>query len=338
MGRLSASILAAAVAAPGARAKVCDGSSGQAPCFTLPSGPQIPAVAMGSWSGSYEDCDKEDYACVQQHARFATENWLHIGGRHIDTANDYRTQAAIGEVLSRSSYSREDMYLTTKCPGAMGYAATIQCADDNLQMLGQFGAKGVQYLDLLLIHFPFVMKPECRFTRHSPACRPPNMPFVPVSKEALQETWRAMEDLKRFGVVKSIGVSDYNISHLEATLETAKEPIDLHQVEWNPKTHDEAMLDFCKKHGIQLQAWSPLGGAAGSVLSDPVVKGAAAAHGVSAAQAVLKWSIQRGVAVVVGTANAQHAKGDLDLFGFNLTDAEVSAISALGAPAQPIVV
>lgn len=313
---------------------MCDGSD-KVPCFKLHGGSLIPQVAMGTWSGSYEDCKSGDFTCVKSHARFATENWLHIGGTHIDGANDYRTQTSIAEALQSSGISREDVFITTKCPGAIGYQATIQCADDNLQMLGQFGTNGVAYIDLLLVHFPFTMKPVCRFHRESPECQPPNTSFTVSSKKDLQDTWRAMEELKRIGVVKSIGVSDYNIEQLTDTLEVATQPIDLNQVEWNPKKHDEKMLEFCTKNQIRLQAWSPLGGAEGSVLADPAVKKIAAGHNVSTAQVALRWSLQRGVAVVVGTANPEHADGDLDLFGFNLADAEVDTISAL-QPAESV--
>lgn len=311
-----------------AGALVCDGSK-KVPCFKLHGGTAIPQVAMGTWSGSYKDCASGDFTCVKSHARFAAENWLHIGGTHIDGANDYRSQTSIAEALQSSGLDRKDVFITTKCPGAIGYQAIIQCADDNLQMLGQFGTNGVAYIDLLLVHFPFVIKPVCRFHRESPECQAPKSPFTVASKQELQDTWRAMEELKRIGVVKSIGVSDYNIEQLTATLENATQPIDLNQVEWNPKKHDEKMLAFCKKNNIQLQAWSPLGGAEGSVLAEPSVKKIAGVHNVSTAQVALRWSLQRGVAVVVGTANPEHAAGDLDLFGFELADAEVDAISAL---------
>jgi len=285
---------------------------------------------MGSWGGSYGDCKREDSTCIQQHARFAIEDWLHIGGTHIDTANDYRTQTAIGGVLASSGLKREDLFITTKCPGTIGYEATIQCADDNLQMLGQFGTHGVGYLDLLLVHFPGKPKPECRFKpTEYPMCSKGFTALEPADKAALQDTWRAMEELKRIGVVKAIGVSDYNTTHLSETLEAATMPIEVHQVEWNPSSHDEGMLDFCKKNNILLQAWSPLGGSHGSVLGEDAVKTIAAAHNVSTAQAVLRWSLQRGVAVVVGSANADHIAGDLDLFSFTLTDDEVSTISKL---------
>mmetsp|Transcript_15190 Transcript_15190/g.43420 ORF Transcript_15190/g.43420 Transcript_15190/m.43420 type:complete len:333 (+) Transcript_15190:67-1065(+) len=315
-------------AIPLAASKVCD-EADAIPCFALAGGSKIPQVAMGTWGGSYKDCDHTDYTCIKQHARWSIDEWLHIGGTHIDGANDYRTQTSIAEALLESGKKREDVFITTKCPGAIGYDATIQCADDNLQMLGQFGTNGVQYIDLLLVHFPFIIKPECRFNRSAPACK--ESPFTTATKAQLQDTWRAMEELKRIGVVKAIGVSDYNITQLEQTLEAAKDPIELHQVEWNPETHDEEMLKFCKAKGIQLQAWSPLGGAEGSVLSDPKIAAIAKAHGASPAQVVLRWSLQRDVAVVVGTANADHAKGDLGLFGFQLADDEVKAIDSLGA-------
>ena len=181
--------------AAGVKARVCDGGSEKVPCWQLKGGTKMPQVAMGTWSGSYGDCAHNDYTCVKEHARFASETWLHIGGTHIDGANDYRTQTSIAEALQASGLAREDVFITTKCPGAIGYQATIQCADDNLQMLGQFGTNGVAYIDLLLVHFPFVLKAVCRFNRSSPECLPPNAPYVAATIEELQDTWRAMEEL-----------------------------------------------------------------------------------------------------------------------------------------------
>lgn len=317
-------LAAAAACLHAADAGPCD--DGKMPCFKLAGGVEMPQVAMGTWSGSFKDCSSVDYSCVKQHARFSINNWLHIGGTHIDTANDYRTQTSVAEALVESGMKREDVFVTTKCPGAIGFEATIQCADDNLQMLGQFGTHGVAYIDLLLVHFPFKVKPMCRFHRDTPECK--DM-VVPVDKSALQDTWRAMEELKRMGVVKAIGVSDFNITQLQQILETAKEPIEVNQVEWNPKHHQDDMLAFCKQKGILLQAWSPLGGAEGSVLSETVVRTAAAAHNVSGAQVALRWSLQQGVAAVVGTANPDHQQGDLHPFGFELSDEEMKSISAL---------
>lgn len=289
----------------------------------------MPQVAMGSWSGSYKDCNSSDYTCVQQHARFAAEAWMHAGGTHLDTANDYRTQTSLADALKNTpGYRREEMFLTSKCPGAIGYEAIVQCADDNLQMLGQFTEKGAGYIDLLLVHFPFIIKPMCRFNRSMPECQGAGL-YRFATKEELQDTWRGMEELKRIGIVKSIGISDYNVTQILDTLETATQPIEVNQVEWNPLNHDDSMLEFCKKHGIQLQAWSPLGGSKGSVLGNSVVETIASSHNVSTAQVTLRWALQRGVAVVVGTANPDHVVGDLDLFGFELSSEEVDTISNL---------
>lgn len=317
-----------------ASAKVCD-PGGKVPCWTLHGGYPMPQVAMGTMGPSYSDCAMADTVCAQQHARFSTETWMNIGGRHIDTANDYHTQPAIAEAMKGSGIAREDLFITTKCPGTIGFQAIIQCAEDNLLMLGQFGSTGVQYIDLLLVHFPAVVRPECRFSGHQSAdCKGFSSMLTPATKEQLQDTWRGMEKLKQLGVVRSIGVSDYNITNLQDTMETAVEPIAVHQVQWNPETHDDELLSFSKKNGIQLQAWSPLGGAGSHLLSDPVLKSIAATHSVSAPQVALRWSLQRDVAVVVGTANPAHMAGDMDVYGFELTEEEIDAISALKKPSK----
>lgn len=130
-------------------------------------------------------------------------------------------------------------------------------------------------------------------------------------------------------MVKAIGLSDYNVTQLQWTLDIATEPVEMLQVEWNSKTHDDSLKAFCDEHKILLQAWSPLGGAEGSVLGEPALKAAATAHNVSTAQVALRWSLQKGVAVVVGSANPSHIASDLDVFGFNLTTDEMGAISQL---------
>ncbi len=121
------------------------------------SSSQMPLVALGTWSGSYGECAKNDFACVRAKAEAAVPAWLALGGTHIDTANDYRTQLEVGKGIS--GVPRDSVFITTKCPGAIGFNAMIQCAEDNLQMLGLYGVNTSGYMDLLLIHFPFVIKP-----------------------------------------------------------------------------------------------------------------------------------------------------------------------------------
>merc|ERR1719408_1222020 len=94
-----------------------------------------------------------NYTCVLAHARRLSSAWLAAGGRHVDTANHYKTQPAAADALAAQPLRRADVFVTTKCPGALGYEATLQCVDDDLQLLRQFGDDGVGYVDLLLIHY-----------------------------------------------------------------------------------------------------------------------------------------------------------------------------------------
>ena len=304
---------------------------------SAPGASPMPLVALGTWRGSYKDCADNDFICFRERARTAVGSWLEIGGTHIDGANDYRTQVEIAEALRERKVQRQDVFITTKCPGPIGMNAMVQCAEDNLQMLGQYGVNSSGYIDLLLIHFPWVIKPQCMGINPPSECAAEGSglnngdgSFYDPGAKARQESWRALELLQYQGRVKAIGISDYNATHIAETLATATKPIALHQVEWNPLHHDESMLALCRRHGIQLQAWSPLGGTRGAPLSDARVKRIAATHNVSAAQVVLKWSLQRGVAVVTGTDNVEHMKSDLDLWGFELTDGEMATVSALG--------
>lgn len=137
---------------------------------SMPGTSPMPLVALGTWRGSYKDCAENDFTCYRERARAAVGSWLELGGTHIDGANDYRTQVEIGEALRDAKVPRESVFITTKCPGPMGMTATVQCAEDNLQMLGQYGVNSSGYIDLLLIHFPWVIKPQCVGINPPPEC------------------------------------------------------------------------------------------------------------------------------------------------------------------------
>ena len=203
----------------------------------------MPALALGTWRGSYKDCAAGNFTCVRRAARSSVAAWIAMGGTHIDTANDYRTQLEVGEAVAASGADRSSLFLTTKCPGPMGFAATIQCAEDNLQMLGQYGVNTSGYIDLLLIHFPFVIKPECYGIAHTPECK---VPYKDADDEARLESWRALELLQRQGRARFIGLSDYNTTQLAHTLAHAKQPVAVHQV-----SHGLACMNlrYTKKQG-----------------------------------------------------------------------------------------
>jgi diketogulonate reductase-like aldo/keto reductase len=169
---------------------------------------------------------------VRQRAKSAVTSWIELNGTHIDTANDYRTQVEVGEAVAASGLQRSELFITTKCPGPIGFLATLQCAEDNLQMLGQYGVK-TGYLDLLLIHFPFIIKPECYGSPSTEECA---VPYMDPGDKARLETWRALELLQRQRRVHAIGLSDYSAKQLAHTIDNARQPVAVHQVlkrPWN---------------------------------------------------------------------------------------------------------
>lgn len=233
------------------------------PLSTLTGTALMPVVALGTWRGSYKECIGNDYACVRAKAKASVMSWVDVKGDHVDTANNYRTQLEVGEALAQKGVKREDIFITTKCPGPLGLTATIQCAEDNLQMLGLYGVNTTGYLDLLLIHYPNVIKPECYGPSSDPdiqkECAGTGQ-FQDPGTAARQETWKAMELLQKLGRVKSIGFSNCttnlaraaligtappchintfvcalspladNSTHIAETLAVATVPIALHQV------------------------------------------------------------------------------------------------------------
>eukprot|EP00747_Dinoflagellata_sp_TGD_P068300 gnl/TRDRNA2_/TRDRNA2_155653_c0_seq1.p1 gnl/TRDRNA2_/TRDRNA2_155653_c0~~gnl/TRDRNA2_/TRDRNA2_155653_c0_seq1.p1 ORF type:complete len:367 (-),score=55.32 gnl/TRDRNA2_/TRDRNA2_155653_c0_seq1:62-1162(-) len=322
------------------------GAGAGIPCVKLASGEEMPLVQMGSWGGSAGVCAVGNFTCLKAYTVSSYQSWFDLGGRGIDTANDYKDQVTIGQFWPTTGIRREDLFITTKCPGVIGYEATLQCVDDNMQMLNLLGDenKAVNgYIDLLLIHFPNKTPLACRFRDIDSCDAMADVPTHPTAtKEQVQSTWRALEDLKKLGAVKSIGVSSFNISHLQWTQEIATEQIDVNQVNWNPLAHDDELLAFSKKHGIQLQAWSPLGGSAefnklfgiqGSLLSFAPIEHIAQKHHVSTAQVILRWSIQQGVAITTASNVPSHQRGDMDLWSFELTKDEMDVISSLSSSA-----
>eukprot|EP00913_Durusdinium_trenchii_P028144 g26388.t1 len=303
-------------------------SCGVVPCVQLPHSVQMPMIALGSWRGSYKDCAQDNYTCAQAHARGAVQTWLQeLNGTHVDTAT-----------------GRQEVFITTKCPGAIGFNATLQCIEDNLQMLGFYG-ESKPYIDLVLVHFPFAIKPEC-IGVDSPACTPS---FYDPGAEARRDTWAAMEFALRSGRARAIGVSNYEVKHLVEIMDLEEKPA-VNQVEWHPYHHDDELKlgdfqDVLKRGPRPEQRQRPPfqtdrslvrrnasalldPEASGSVMTEPLQE-VAQKHNVSTAQVVLRWSLQQNVSVVVGTEKAEHMKTDLEVFSFQLSAAEMQSISKL---------
>lgn len=226
---------------------------------------------------------------------------LQNGYRLIDTASMYLNEVGVGEGIANSGLPREEVIVATKFwMDDLGYSNTLRAFEKSLSLLG------LQYLDLYLIHWP-----------------------APKRGLLYVESWQAMERLKNEGLVKSIGVSNFHTHHLEQILKVAEHVPVLNQVELHPLLTQDALIEFDKSHSILTQAWSPL--ARGQILSNELIVALAAKHGRVPSQIVLRWHIQRGIAVIPKSTSKARIIENMDVFDFELTNEEMSSISALNA-------
>lgn len=257
------------------------------PTVTLNDGTALPVIGLGTVQS-----EGEDMAATVTVA-------LDSGYRLIDTALRYETEPGVGRAVAASSVPREDILITTKIPGRLhGYDEAKGSARTSLDNLG------VDYIDLLLIHWP--------------------LPKV----DKYIDTWRAMIDLQKEGVVRSIGVSNFTVAHLDRLVSETSVVPSVNQIELHPYFPQADLRAYHAEHGIVTESWSPLGRGS-ELLTAPPVAEAAAAHGVSAGQVVLRWHIQLGAVPLPKSSNPDRQKQNLDIFGFELTDDEMAAISGL---------
>lgn len=216
------------------------------------------------------------------------------GYRLFDTAQLYGNEAAAA--FKDLRIPRDQFFLTTEvAEDNQGYDQTIQSVKESLKRLQ------TDYVDLLLIHWPI--------------------------EQHFFETWRAFEDLKRAGMAKSIGVSNYQMIHLQYLATKAHEMPVVDQVELHPLLTQKPLLQFNHDHQIITQAWSPLG--RGAVLSEPVLKQIGAAHGKSPAQVILRWHLQNGVSFIPKSVHADRIQQNADIYDFELSADEMRQVDAL---------
>jgi 2,5-diketo-D-gluconate reductase A len=229
-----------------------------------------------------------------------TTRALQTGYRHIDTAAAYRNEAGVGQALHASGLSRDEIFITTKCfNDDHGYEPAIRAAKESLKRLE------VEHIDLYLIHWP-----------------------VPLHNKYV-ETWEALIELQTQGLARAIGVSNFQPAHLERIIsETGVTPA-VNQIELHPRFQQAGLRHEHQELGIVTEAWSPL--AQGAVLEDPTIVEIARAHGATPAQAVLRWHLQLGNVVFPKSVTPERIEENFDLFGFELSDAEMLAIEALDA-------
>jgi 2,5-diketo-D-gluconate reductase A len=224
---------------------------------------------------------------------------LEAGYRLIDTAQGYRNEQGVGEAVASSDLPRDEVFITTKLAnGEHGYDPALAAFEGSLKRLG------VDTIDLFLIHWPLPMFDQ----------------YV--------ETWRALQQLLDDGRVRSIGVSNFEIEHLEGlAAETDITPA-LHQVELHPEFPQDELRAYHRAHGIATESWGPLGQNKG-LLDDPRVLELAKAKGRTPAQIVLRWHIQSGVVAIPKSVTPERIRENIDIFDFELDEADMETFAGL---------
>ncbi|NUQ96798.1 MAG: aldo/keto reductase [Streptomyces sp.] len=230
-------------------------------------------------------------------AERAVSEALGLGYRLVDSATNYGNESGVGRGIAHSGVAREDVVVTTKLPGRHhGYEETLASFAESRSRLG------VEYIDLYLIHWPLP-----RVGRYV-------------------DSWRAMIKLQEEGLVRSIGVSNFTVEHIERLeKETGMLP-SVNQIELHPLFPQEELRAFHTAKGIRTESWTPLGRGKG-LLDDPVVIGIAEALGVTPGQVVLRWHTQLGAVPIPKSSNPERQRANLDVFGFELDPAQLDAIT-----------
>ncbi len=230
----------------------------------------------------------------------ATTLALQAGYRHIDTAAAYGNEAAVGQAVRAAGLDRSEVFITTKCfnddHGHQQAHKAFKASLDRLE---------VDYVDLYLIHWP-----------------------VP-SKDKYVETWQAFTELQAEGVVRSIGVSNFQPAHLRRIIDETGVTPAINQVELHPLLQQAGLRREHAELGIVTEAWSPL--AQGAVLDDPVITEIAETHSKTAGQVVIRWHLQLGNVVIPKSVTPERIEQNFDVFDFHLSEREMAAIEELDA-------
>ncbi|MGA8664327.1 MAG: aldo/keto reductase [Thermoplasmata archaeon] len=260
--------------------------------YRLNQGPEIPCVGLGVFQ-------VEPGPVTQRSVRSA----LDAGYRHVDTAKLYGNEADVGEAIRASGLPRGEVFVTTKLWHTDHGFDEAQAA-----CRASLGRLGLGYIDLYLIHWPTAPSPEHR-----------------------QASWRALERLQTEGMCRAIGVSNYSVRHLEELRAHSDVVPAVDQVELHPFVYDPDLLAYCGRHGIRVEAYSPL--TRGKQLDHPTIAAIAQAHARSPAQVLLRWGLQHGVVVLPRSIRAERIQENGRLFDFALTDAEMARLDGLrGGP------
>ena len=255
----------------------------------LNSGYAMPVMGLGTYSLDHDTCVNSVMALLES------------GGRLIDTAYMYHNEEAVGEGVRRGmeeyGIPREEIFVITKIYPSQ-YDDPEAALDMALEKLD------IGYIDMVLLHHP--------------------------GKGDVQ-AYQAMEKYAAQGKIRSLGLSNWYVEELTEFLPQVTVMPALVQNEIHPYYQEQDVVPFIQEKGIVMQCWYPLGGRGhtAELLNDETIRSIAEAHGVSSAQVILRWDLQRGIVVIPGSSNPDHIRENLDLFGFELTEEEMAAIAAL---------
>lgn len=222
---------------------------------------------------------------------------IDVGYRLIDTASSYQNEEAVGRAINHSGVSREDLFITTKAYiHQMGYEQTKAAFYESLKNLG------LDYLDLYLIHMPF---------------------------GDYYGSWRAMEELYKEGRIRAIGVSNFLSDRIIDLCNNANVTPAVNQIELHPFYQRNDELELLRDYGIRAQAWAPFAEGLNGMFTHPMLTAIAQTHGKSVAQVVLRWNIQRGVAIIPKSVRRERMEQNIDIWDFELTQQEMDSIADL---------
>jgi 2,5-diketo-D-gluconate reductase B len=249
-------------------------------------GARIPELGLGTWQNRGESCTE------------TVRTALELGYRHVDTAQAYDNERAVGEGIATADVDRDDVFLTTKV-----WRSNLHAEDVHASVRESLEKLDTDSVDLLLVHWPH--------------------PRVPVG-----ETLEAMAELRADGLVDHLGVSNFTRSQLQDARQVVDAPIVANQVQYHPFIDQSDLRDYCVENGVALTAYSPL--ARGDVLGDEVLADIGQRYDRSAAQIALRWLVQQAHVVAIPKASSRaHLEANLAVFDFELTEAEMERIDDL---------
>ncbi|KAJ8670147.1 hypothetical protein QAD02_001406 [Eretmocerus hayati] len=297
-------------------------ASAETPTIKLSSGYEMPVVGLGTWQLKPEAMDK------------AISTALDSGYRHIDTAFVYNNEEAIGQSLKKyfdKGGKRESLFITTKLP-----IYAVRASDVETYLKLSLKNLGLEYVDLYLIHAPAgLVRDKDGFAKNEDGS------VVIDNSTDLIATWKAMEDQVKAGLVKSIGLSNFNESQITSIIDNSEiKPSNL-QVELQAYNQQRRLREFCNQHNISITAYSSLGSSASkayktdgakeltNLLEHPIVKKIADDRNKTTAQVLLRHQVQEGIIVIPKSSNPDRIKANIGIFDFELTEDELRQLDSL---------